>query len=160
MDLTNSENTDEFIQRVGFEVALDDPSWSSYSQFGPGGAASRYVIINGVANSPSHKQWEVLFNETYFPPGEVGLLRALIDKVTVKTAEPRPPVLRGVRRIEGGAVEFEMEGELGRNYHIEFSADLKSWKRVAVVSGGQQRVIHRDAGAASALVGFYRAVGE
>lgn len=88
-DQTSSDNTDEFIASVGFEVAADDPDWITYGQFGPGVAASRYVIINGVADSPTHKQWEVLFNETFFQPGEVNLLRALIDKVQAPV--PAPP---------------------------------------------------------------------
>ena len=87
-DQSSSANTDEFINQVGFEVVVDDPGWMAYAQFGPGGAASRYIIINGVADSPSHKQWEVLFNETYFQADEVNLLRALIDQMKAPVLTP------------------------------------------------------------------------
>jgi hypothetical protein len=48
-------NTDRFINQVGFDFALEDPSWLLFSMYGPGSWASRYVIINGVANSPKVK---------------------------------------------------------------------------------------------------------
>jgi len=244
-DHTSSDNTDEFIGAVGFEVVADDPDWVTYGQFGPGGAASRYVIINGVADSPTHKQWEVLFNETFFQPGEVNLLRALIDKVkapvpappkiavqprpqdllrgatatltvsatgtsplyyqwyrngapvadatekslrlanvtsadageysvtvsnlfgsetsqavTLKVTEPPRPVLSGLWRHGGGGVEFVLSGEVGREYHIEFSTDLRSWRRVATLRATQPISIYRDPDTVTEPRGFFRAVSD
>ncbi|MBI2948845.1 MAG: immunoglobulin domain-containing protein [Verrucomicrobia bacterium] len=244
-DQTSSDNTDEFIGAVGFEVVADDPDWVTYGQFGPGGAASRYVIINGVADSPTHKQWEVLFNETFFQPGDVSLLRALIDKVktpvpappkiaaqprpqevlrgatviltvsatgtsplyyqwhrngvpiagateksllltnvsladageysatvsnlfgsetsqsvTLKVTEPLRPVLSGLWRHGDGGVEFVMSGEAGREYHIEFSTDLRLWKRVATLRASQATSIYRNPDTVTEPRGFFRAVSD
>lgn len=244
-DQTSASRTDEFVDQVGFEVVVDDPEWVAYGEFGPGGAASRYVIINGVADSPTHKQWEVLFNETFFQPDEVTLLRALIDKVkapvpappkiafqplgqtvsrgttvtltvsasgtaplsfqwyrngapipgatdksivvanitaaeagdysvvvsnrfgsetsqsiAVKVIDPIRPVLSGVRRLEDGSLEFVLSGEPKRDYHIEFSTDLKSWRRVMTVNLDQPKVTYREPSAAAALQGFIRAASD
>lgn len=90
-DETSSDRTDQFIRQVGFQQVLDDLSWTLYAQFGPGNSASRYVIINGVADSPTHKQWEVLVNQVYFDPRKPEILRAFIDKV--KPAAQTPPAI-------------------------------------------------------------------
>lgn len=244
-DQTSSDNTDEFIGAVGFEVVADDPDWVTYGQFGPGGAASRYVIINGVADSPTHKQWEVLFSETFFQPDEANLLRALIDKVqtpvpvppkiavhpqrqdarrgatvtlavsatgpsplffqwhrngapisgatgqslvltnvtsahtgeysvtvsnvfgfeasqaaTVKVLEPLPPVLSGLWRHGEGGVEFVLSSEAGREYHVEFSTDLRVWKRVGTFRASQAISIYRNPDMITEPQGFFRAVSD
>ncbi|MBI2948847.1 MAG: hypothetical protein HYY23_14500 [Verrucomicrobia bacterium] len=160
-DVTSQANTDNFIRNVGFDLVLDDPDWKSYAQFGPGNSASRYVIINGLADSPSHKQWEVLFNQVYFQPRQPEVVRAIIEKVKPPpVAEPIRPVLGGVRRIDSGAVEFALSGEVGRRYHVEFSTDLRSWTRVATLTAGAEKTTHRDDRAAAAAQGFYRAVSE
>ncbi|MBI2927847.1 MAG: immunoglobulin domain-containing protein [Verrucomicrobia bacterium] len=82
----NVAATDRFIQKVGFDLVLDDPDRVGYAQFGPGGSASRYVIINGLADSPSHKQWEVLFSAKSFDPARPNVLRMLIESI-------KPPVM-------------------------------------------------------------------
>ncbi|MBM3840689.1 MAG: hypothetical protein FJ398_22550 [Verrucomicrobia bacterium] len=144
-DLTSQSRTDSFIQSVGFDLVLDDPEWRSYAQFGPGNSASRYVIINGLADSPSHKQWEVLFNQVYFQPRQPEVLRAITETVKPPVAaEPVRPALGRVRRAESGAVEFALSGEPGRRYHVEFSTDLRSWTRVATLTATAEGTTHRD----------------
>jgi hypothetical protein len=203
------------------------------------------VIINGVADSPTHKQWEVLVNQVYFDPRRPEVLRAIIDSVkpqvstapritvqpqsqtvpigaaitlsvaavgtaplsyqwhkagvpipaatssslvfskvapgdagdysvmvsnsagsetsqlsTLNVREPIRPALSALRRINGGGAEFVLSGEVGRNYHIEFSTDLKSWTRVATLNAGDPRIVYRDTSAAAAPQGFYRALGD
>jgi hypothetical protein len=202
------------------------------------------VIINGLADSPSHKQWEVLFNQVNFQARQPETLRAVIERIlppiaaptitlqpqsqtivaggtvtltvsadgsaplsyqwqkngsaipnatgaslvlpkvtlkeagdysvvvtssgksvasqagTVKVVEPVRPVLSGSRRADGGGFEFVLTGETGRNYHIEFSTDLKSWKRVATITPGEQKAVYRNPDPTAALQGFYRAVSE
>lgn len=160
-DVTSQANTDSFIRNVGFDLVLDDPGWKSYAQFGPGNSASRYVIINGLADSPSHKQWEVLFNQVYFQPRQPEVVRAIIEKVQPPVAsEPVRPVLGGVRRIEAGAVEFTLSGQAGRTHHIELSIDLRSWTRVATLTPNGEKTIHRDDRPAAQGRGFYRAIVE
>ncbi|MBI4659686.1 MAG: immunoglobulin domain-containing protein [Verrucomicrobia bacterium] len=244
-DQTSQSNTDNFIRSVGFDLVLDDPTWKSYAQFGPGNSASRYVIINGLADSSSHKQWEVLFNQVYFQPRQPEIVRAVIE--SVKPAAPTPPkiivqpqsqtvtagamvtfsasadgttpisyqwhkggvpiagatsptlalskvslsdageysvvvrnaagseasqvinlkvlepvraMLSGLRRLENGGAEFVLTGEPGRNYHIEFSSDLISWRRLAQLTATDAKVVYRDNDSTAGPQGFYRAVTE
>ena len=226
-------------------MVLDDQSWVGYMQFGPGGSAARYVLINGVADSPGRKQWQVLFNENYFDFRRPEILRTIIDAVkapvptapqivvhprsqtaapggtatltvsangtaplsyqwqragvpipgatsaslvlskvslsdageysvvvsnsagsetsqiiTLSVAEPVRPALGNLRRIDGGGVEFVLTGEPGRNYHVEFSTDLRTWTRLATLTPNDLKIIYRDANATGAAQGFYRAVGD
>lgn len=244
-DETSRDRTDQFIQQIGFKLVVDDPGWSTYAQFGPGGSAARYVIINGVADSPSHRQWEVLFNENYFDYKHPEILRALIDgvkpppltapvitvqpqsqtvswgatvtlnlmatgglplsyqwkksgvpilgatnqslvlpKITTKEAgdyiavvsnsissetsdsvtltviDPVRPTLSGLRRIDDNSVEMMISGEVGRSYRLEFSADFKSWKKLAVLNTRTAQTTVRDATFANSAQGFYRIVLE
>ena len=156
-DQTSRVNTDNFIRNTGFDLVLDDPTWRSYAQFGPGNSASRYVIINGLPDSPSHKQWEVLFNDVYFQPRQPEVVRAIIERVK---PPPIRPVLSGIRRMEGVAVEFVLTTAAGRNYHVEFSEDLRSWKRVATLTATETRTVYRDASPSPPRQGFYRATSD
>jgi hypothetical protein len=108
-DRTSTIRTDQFISLIGFDTVLDDPTGVGYAVFGPGGSASRYVIINGVADSPTHKQWEVLFSAQTFLPGvNEGPPPRLIDIIeSVKPPSAAPqitahPAAQSVRA--GGAV--------------------------------------------------------
>lgn len=134
----NPDNTDQFIARVGFNLVLDDPEWSGYAQFGPGGAASRYVIINGVPDSPSHQQWEVLFNDSYFPPEDVTLLRAMIDGV-------QPTLLSPPKIISQPASQTVSAGQsITLNVSASGSAPLTfQWKKdgIAILGATNQMLI-------------------
>ncbi len=62
-------STDTFIASVGADLVVDDPdalAWNFYNQTD---GIPLFVIINGVENSPSHAQWEVLHNAPSYPGG-------------------------------------------------------------------------------------------
>ncbi len=53
--------TNNFIQTNGIEFAIDDTNRQLANQFLATGGQPLFAIINGVANSPSHAQWELVF---------------------------------------------------------------------------------------------------
>ena len=57
--------TTEFIDDAGMTLVADDHSGTAYNQFTLGGIPL-FVIINGVENSVSHQQWEVLYRQAGF----------------------------------------------------------------------------------------------
>ncbi len=72
-------STDAFIANAGMTLVGDDFSGKeAWAEFGQG-YIPHFVIINGVANSTSHRQWEVLYTG-YGYPG-YATLRQSIDSV-------------------------------------------------------------------------------
>jgi thiol-disulfide isomerase/thioredoxin len=60
--------TDQFILNAGLDGVVNDYARSAYGQFDLGGIPL-FVIISGVADSPSHSQWEVLYRLCRVPGG-------------------------------------------------------------------------------------------
>ena len=55
------QNTDEFIENAGMEHVANDPDPNlAFNQFAISGGVPLFVIINGVSDSPTYQQWEVL----------------------------------------------------------------------------------------------------
>ena len=63
----NPSRTKQFIKDAGMEDVADDFSRVAWRQFNKSNGIPLFVIINGVANSPSHNQWEVLYNGAGYP---------------------------------------------------------------------------------------------
>ena len=83
--------TTEFISDSGMTLVADDHSGIAYNQFSLGGIPL-FIIINGVQNSPSHQQWEVLYRQAGFAGAEA--LRTVINQVQPAVAtDTTPPVI-------------------------------------------------------------------
>ena len=83
--------TQNFINRAGLEIVLQDFNRTVTRRFANSGQPI-FAIINGVANSPGHKQWELIYSrlgygQTQFPVAD---FRAAIDSV------PAPPAVTPV----------------------------------------------------------------
>jgi peroxiredoxin len=76
-DTSDPAETDAFIANAGLTLVADD-SGAVWQQFGQGYIPD-FVIINGVANSPTGPQWQVLYN-TYGYAGATAL-RQVIDSI-------------------------------------------------------------------------------
>ena len=63
----NPSRTKQFIKDAGMEDVADDFSRVAWRQFNKSNGIPLFVIINGAANSPSHDQWEVLYNSAGYP---------------------------------------------------------------------------------------------
>ena len=74
--------TQNFVNRARLEIVLQDFDRAVASRFA-GSGQPIFAIINGVASSPSHKQWELIYSrlgygQTQFPVED---FRATIDSV-------------------------------------------------------------------------------
>lgn len=82
----NSDLTDDFIQQTELELVIDDFEAKAWNLFNQTNGIPLFAIINGVKNSPSHEQWEVLHNAPSYPGSE--FFREIINSV-----EAAPPVI-------------------------------------------------------------------
>lgn len=80
--------TDTFIANVGMEIVVDDPVAAAWNIFNRTNGIPLFAVINGVADSPSHAQWEVLHNAASYPGSD--FLRELIDSVQPGPSDPTP----------------------------------------------------------------------
>ena len=82
----NPSATDAFINNFQLDLVADDLHGNGISQFATG-YIPLFVIINGVADSPSHEQWEILYRDSGYPGASD--LRSIID--TVEASDPTAP---------------------------------------------------------------------
>ncbi len=85
-----------------------------------------FVAINGVANSPSHRQWELLINKSGVVesqiPGLITTWQGVIDSV-----EAPPPALENVHRRGEGVFEFTLYGQLNSTYRVASTTNFLDW---------------------------------
>ena len=99
IEVGNPEKTDDFIETTELALVVDDTeavAWSLYNQVD---GIPLFVVINGVDNSPSHEQWEVMHNAPSYPGAD--FLQGIIDS----TAAAEPP-----------ADPIEEASDLGENW--------------------------------------------
>jgi thiol-disulfide isomerase/thioredoxin len=124
--------TQNFVNRAGLDLVLQDFNRAVASRIA-GSGQPIFAIINGVANSPKHRQWELLYSrlgygETSFPIGE---FRTAIDAVLAPVVvPPTPPQLSPGTLTSPTTFTFQITGEAGRAYRIESSSDLSRWAPV------------------------------
>ena len=82
--------TDEFISDAGMSLVADDTTLSLFNQFTVNNGIPLFVVINGVANTNSHDQWEVVYLSEGFPGTET--LRNQINSVQAG-ADTTPPLI-------------------------------------------------------------------
>ena len=61
LERNNSSSTNNFINFYNFSFVLEDTSRVVANRFAAGGQPI-FAIINGVANSSSHEQWELVYS--------------------------------------------------------------------------------------------------
>ncbi len=81
-------STDEFVERTNLNLVIDDPNAVAWGFYNETNGIPLFVVINGVANSPSHQQWEVLHNAPSYPGA--AFLRQVIDSVVAPVLPPNP----------------------------------------------------------------------
>ena len=84
----NPELTDDFIQQTELELVVDDTQAVAWNLYNETQGIPLFVVINGVDNTPSHEQWEVLHNAPSYPGAE--FLRGIIDSVEAALPPPDP----------------------------------------------------------------------
>lgn len=79
----NPDLTDDFIAQTELDLVVDDPDAVAWSLFNQVNGIPLFVVINGVKNSPSHEQWEVLHNAPSYPGSD-------FFKEIINSIEPAP----------------------------------------------------------------------
>lgn len=152
--------TQTFVDRAGLELVLEDFNRQVASRFASSGQPI-FAIINGVANSPSHRQWELVYSQlgygqTQFP---IQAFRSAIDAIQKPEVVPVPATLSEIRRTTDGDVMFRIEGTAGATYRIESSPDLQRWeaRQSITLASGMMSITDGEGGSDRR---FYRAVAE
>lgn len=159
LDVSNPSGTDSFIAGAGIDLVATDESGDVARQFYNGFSQPWMVIINGVADSPSHRQWEVL--RSGFGYSGESAFRSLIDSVQAPLV---PAELTRPAPIDGG-IEFFVRGRPGGIYGIERSEGLgeapPTWTRIGSVVATRSGAVFRDTSIEGSRGPFYyRAVAE
>jgi len=104
--------TQNFVDRAGFELVAEDFGRALAGRFQAGGQPI-FAIINGVANSPSHRLWELLLHQDGYGQSQspIAAFRSAIDAVQAApavepvriTAQPE-----GKRVVEGRGATLEV----------------------------------------------------
>lgn len=153
------DNTDAFIAAIGLELVADDFLLEVFRAFG-GTGMPHFAVVNGVADSPSHAQWEIVAldgNGWPPPPADptprISTLRAYIDAVAAPLI---PPVIESVHLIEG-AIEFDVISQAGRPVSVEYTTDFRSWTTIATTVGATGITRFREDLSPDASIKAYRA---
>lgn len=122
--------TENFINHAGFTQVLEDVDRAVARRFQSGGQPI-FAIINGVADSPSHRQWELLLHQNGYgtTTSPIERFRAAID--AVKAPAPAPPRLTLIPALEPGTFGLHVESAWRRLHRVEVSPDLAAWASFA-----------------------------
>jgi len=145
--------TDAYLPPRGVRICGNDWSRTLRNTFAPpvgtNGSDPRpvYMIINGVSNSPSHAQWQLL--DLHIEPGggaedysaRIAAWRRIIDSV-----QAPPPRLTDAR-LTNGAFQFTFPGQRGRTNRVECTTDYADWTTVTNVFGTNAPITFRDTNA-------------
>jgi hypothetical protein len=156
--------TDALLTNRGVRVCGTDFSRTLRNTFAPPGGTNGtdprpvYMIINGVSNSTSHAQWQLLM--LHIEPGggaedytaRINAWRNVIDSV-----QAPPPRLTGARRA-GDTFEFVVPGQRGRTNRVECTTNFTHWTTVTNLFGTNAPITIRDPNAAANPQRFYRVV--
>lgn len=130
---SQESQTQGFLDAYGIETVWNDFGRDVSDLFQTGGQPI-FAIINGVANSPSHAQWELLFTRSGYNSlnAPIATFRNAIDSVAAATVAP-PPLNPGPPTItqqpvsleveEGAAVSFSVIAENTVEARFQWSKD-------------------------------------
>ena len=120
VDDSNPSATATFIGNAGLGLAGEDPrtDLGPWSQFNEAGTIPLFVVINGVAGSSSHAQWEVIYKRAGY--AGAAALRAVIDQVMPQKTVPEievdgpagNPLTSNAPAVDLGAVKVGAMGPI------------------------------------------------
>lgn len=105
-------STDAFISGFNLDWVADDFSGSAYNQFATGGIPL-FVIINGVEDSPTHQQWEIVYRQAGYAGAEK--IRSMVNQIRPAAVASLPVLIQGPESLllnEGqtGSLEVSASG--------------------------------------------------
>ena len=151
-------STEAFLDSYGLEMAADDytatTTWVVRNSFFSENGQPLFAIINCVAGSPSHDQYELLarhagYGQSNFS-AKINEWRAVIDSVQA------PPARLSSPRIDGNHFRFQFTGLPGGIYTVERSIDLQVWQPLTMVTNQSGTAIFWHTNALGMGRAFYR----
>jgi hypothetical protein len=151
-DSTNyMTQTENFIAQHRFQPVLNDYVRSNNVTsnkglvrrlFQPEAQRPVFLVINGISNSPTHAQWQLLVNSGGYGTNDfsrqITEWRSAIDSVKA----PPPRIAQPV--VAGGNVQFTVPGQRGQTNRVEASSDLRVWSTVTNLIGTNATITIRD----------------
>ena len=157
-------STENFIAQHRFDPVCNDYVRTNNTtqmdgfvrlQFQPSTQRPVFLVINGVSNSPTHAQWQLLVNSGGYGTNDfsrqITEWRGAIDSVQA----PAPRL--GSTTIAAGELQFTIPGQRGRTNRVEVSSNLRDWSTVTNIFGTNAPIMVRDTIAPSGPR-FYRVV--
>ncbi len=133
--------TANFLNNADFDLVLNDFTRALAGRFQTGGQPI-FAIINGVAGSPTHDQWELLLHQNGYGDLDFSDNLALF-KAAIESVQVPPPRIENLARDTGGVPELTIAPLPGQVARIEVSTDLDEWTMLAdnLVGTGQPIVV-------------------
>ena len=134
------ENTEAFVQGADLDFVVNDfetKAWDLYNLLGTRPSIPLFVIINGVAGSPNHQQWEVLHSQhgMYILPNQTTAksFRGYIDQIELgqKQKERGPNPFESVSRDGRGWKNSNWFGKINDTHFPWIFHDNHSWQYIA-----------------------------
>ena len=127
----NIQGTNAFIAAYGLDPVLQDTTRSFARRFLAFDAQPIFAIINGVADSPSHAQWEILYIETSYGSSSAPIeaMRSAIESVLAPVVEPPTPteIVESVHSAADATLRLRIEGNRRDEIRVRRSHNLVTW---------------------------------
>ena len=94
-----------------------------------------FLAINGLSNSPSHRQWEVLIADFSNGGGAFDFTPALARWKAILDSVQAPRPVLAARRSPSGPLTLSFPAQRGRTNTLERTTDLVEWVAVTNASG-------------------------
>lgn len=150
--------TENFLNNTDFDTVLNDFNRALANRFQSGGQPI-FAILNGVAGSPSHQQWELLLHQNGYGDldfsDNLALFQTAIDSVLAP-----PPRVGMLTVATGAAPTLEAVIPPGHVGTIEVSTNLVDWDVLQANLPGGGTVVVEDAQPRPDGRAFYRIVAQ
>jgi thiol-disulfide isomerase/thioredoxin len=127
---SDTAGTNAFISAHQINPVLEDTSRVVARRFVPGGGQPIFAIINGIADSPSHRQWEIIDIRSGYLTTSTPIqdFRTAIDSVQAAPSEPSDTArIQSFSLTASGALRFQVAGNNRDEIQLRHSIDLMNW---------------------------------
>ncbi|HYV32593.1 MAG TPA: hypothetical protein VEO53_15995 [Candidatus Binatia bacterium] len=162
--------TDQFLRATNITLCGNDYTPTNHQAirnlFAPPNATNVdprpvFLAINGVSNSPSHQQWQLLIDDFSNGGGAADFSAAIAGWRNILDSVQAPPPQITNARQSGDVFEFSFPGQQGRTNRVESAtmagpAGFLDWTVVTNVFGTNASITFRETQALSNGGRFYR----
>jgi hypothetical protein len=123
---------DTWMQTYGLDFVVDDtPQLETYDLYG-GGGTPKFVVINGVTNSTTHRPWEILYDFSGFD--EVSTVPTLAAHINAVRGTLLPE-LSNFRIFTNTTFRAAFRAQKGRTNIVEATKNWGGWTTITNIVG-------------------------